>query len=287
MHLDTFSFKFFLLSLFCGNFLIAANIVFDLHGVLINVSHISCMRQIPSLTAAQYLAIDAPSFKGIKKDWFAFLDLLDDQKPVADSYDPSGLKLPNIMTNNLTATRSCADICARAEHFCTTNTSYFRSMAHRDFMLSLTHAVFTPLLFVRSVSWFNDMIDLAIEYKRLGHKVFILSNLNDEHFAALKAHYPFHIDFFDGVVISGLIGLAKPDHAIYEYLLKTYQLDPTETLFIDDQATNCTAAQACGIASIVCPQKHSWLNLWAAEPDAQQTRRLIDLTIYRLAQPLS
>jgi putative hydrolase of the HAD superfamily len=148
-------------------------------------------------------------------------------------------------------------------------------------MLGLTHAIFTPSLFVHSISWFNDMVDLAIEYKRLGHKVFLLSNLNDEHFAALKAQYPFHIAFFDGVVISGLVHLAKPDCAIYEYLLTTYQLDPADTIFIDDQAVNCTAAQECGITSIVCPQKHSWLNLWSAQPDAEQTRRLIDLAIYR------
>lgn len=279
--------KFFLFSFFCGNALTAANIVFDLHGVLINVSHTSCMRQLPPLTVAHYLTLDAPSWKDIKKDWFSFLDLLDDQQPVADSYDPSGFKVPTIMTNNLTATRSCAEVCSRAEHVCSTNSTYFRSTAHRDFMLGLTHAVFTPSLFVRSVSWFNDMIDLVIDYKRLGHKVFLLSNLNDEHFAALKAQYPFHINFFDGVVISGLVHLAKPDRAIYEYLLTTYQLDPAETIFIDDQKINCTAASECGVISIVCPQKHSWTNLWSAEPDAEQTRRLIDLTLYHLAQPLS
>jgi FMN phosphatase YigB (HAD superfamily) len=288
MHIGTFSSKFFLFSLFCGNILTASNIVFDLHGVLINISHTACMRQIPPLTVAQYVAIDAPSLRGIKKDLFAFLDLLDDQKPVIDTYDPSGIKVPIILTNNLTSTRSCAEVCSRAEHFCTTNNSYFRSAAHRDFMLGLTHAIFTPSLFVRSVSWYNDMVDLAIEYKRLGHKVFILSNLNDEHFEALKKMYPFHIDFFDGVVISGLVGSAKPDPTIYEYLLTTYQLDPAETIFIDDQKINCTAAQEeFGITSIVCPQKYSWTTLWSAEPDVEQTRRLIDLTLYRLAQPLS
>jgi phosphoglycolate phosphatase-like HAD superfamily hydrolase len=279
--------KLFLLSLFCGNILTATNIVFDLHGVLINISHTACMRELPLTTVAHYLALDAPSLRGIKKDLFAFLDLLDDQKPVADTYDPAGTKTPNIMTNNLTSLRSCAEVCSRAEYLCSTDNSYFRSAAHRNFMLGLTHAIFTPSLFVHSISWFNDMVDLAIEYKRLGHKVFLLSNLNDEHFAALKAQYPFHIAFFDGVVISGLVGLAKPDRAIYDYLLTAYKLDPIDTIFIDDQAVNCTTAQECGIASIVCPQKHSWLNLWSAQPDVEQTRRLIDLMLYRLAEPLS
>ena len=267
--------------------LMAANIVFDLHGVLINVSHTSCMRQLPVTTALQYLALDAPSFKGIQKDWFTFLEQLDDQKPAVNTYDPSGTIVPAIMTNNLTNLRSCADVCARAEHFCTHNENYFRSPAHRAFMLGLTHAIFTPSLFVRSVSWFNAMVDLAIEYKRLGHKVFILSNLNNEHFLALKAQYPFHIAFFDGVVVSGVVGLAKPDRAIYHYLLDAYQLKPEETLFIDDQAINCTAAESCALTSIVCPQKRSWMNLWAQEPDVEQTRRLINLTLYRQAERLS
>lgn len=276
-----------LFSFFWVNALSAANIVFDLHGVLINISHTACMRQIPALTVTHYLAIDAPSFKGIKKDLFSFLDLLDDEKPAVQAYDPSGTKIPNIMTNNLTGIRSCSEVCTRAEHVCTTNNSYFRSAAHRDFMLGLTQAFFRPSLFVHSVSWFNDMVDLVIEYKRLGHKVFILSNLNDEHFATLKAQYPFHMNFFDGVVVSGFIRLAKPDHAIYNHLLTTYQLTPEETIFIDDQPINCQAAESCGITSIVCPQKRSWLNIWSTQPDAEQTRRLINLALYRQTQQLS
>jgi FMN phosphatase YigB (HAD superfamily) len=283
MHILKSNFKLCFACIVCSP-LMGANIVFDLHGVLINVSHISCMRQLPITAVAQYIALDAPSFKGIQKDWFSFLDMLDDQKPSVDSYDPSGIKVPNIMTHNLTGLRSCADVCSRADYLCSTNNKYFRSEAHRIFMLGLTRAIFTPSSFVRSISWFNDMIDLVIDYKRLGHKVFILSNLNDEHFAALKARYPFHIDFFDGVVISGLVHRAKPDHAIYENILNTYQLNPKETLFIDDQAVNCQAAEACGINSILCPQKRSWLNLWRVQPDVEQVRRLINLTLYRQGQ---
>jgi len=268
----------------CSGPLMAANIIFDLHGVLINVSHTSCIRQLPFTTIVQYLALDAPSLRGIQKDWFEFLDLLDNQKPATEAYDPSGIKIPNIMTNNLASIRSCAEVCSRAEHFCSINKTYFRSEAHRTFMLGLTHAIFTPSLFVGSVSWFDDMVDLVIEYKRQGHKVFILSNLNDEHFAGLKAKYPHHIAFFDGAIISGLVHLAKPDPSIYEYLVETYQLDPAKTIFIDDQKENCNAAEVCGITSIVCPQKRSWINMWHLQPDVDATRRLINLTLYRQQQ---
>jgi FMN phosphatase YigB (HAD superfamily) len=165
-------------------------------------------------------------------------------------------------TSYLIGILPCSLLCKQAQELCTTNNPYFRSPEHRIFMFEMTRAIFIPDHFIHTVSWFNDMVDLAITYKQQGHKIFLLSNLNDEHFALLKKTYPHHIDFFDGSIISGLVHLAKPNPAIYHKLLSTYNLNPTETIFIDDQAINCSGAESCGITSIVCPQKRSWTNLW-------------------------
>ncbi len=55
---------------------------------------------------------------------------------------------------------------------------------------------------------------------------------------------------FDGCVISGLEGVAKPDRRIFEILLASYDLEPAATVFIDDRAANVDAARDLGIVAI-------------------------------------
>ncbi|MEA1911046.1 MAG: HAD-IA family hydrolase, partial [Spirochaetota bacterium] len=57
-------------------------------------------------------------------------------------------------------------------------------------------------------------------------------------------------DNFDGGVISFEVKLNKPDRRIYDSLLLKYNLDPGETLFIDDIQENITAAEELGIQGI-------------------------------------
>lgn len=51
---------------------------------------------------------------------------------------------------------------------------------------------------------------------------------------------------FDGVLVSGEVGLLKPDPAIYAVAVERFGLDPSTTWFIDDNKTNVDAAIACG-----------------------------------------
>jgi len=57
-------------------------------------------------------------------------------------------------------------------------------------------------------------------------------------------------DLFDAVVISGEVGLAKPDRRIY--LLTAAQLDlpPGECVFVDDLAVNVRGAAAAGMVGV-------------------------------------
>ena len=56
---------------------------------------------------------------------------------------------------------------------------------------------------------------------------------------------------FEGVVVSSDVKMIKPNPAIYEYILKTYNLNPVECLFIDDVKANVEAAEAAGIKGFV------------------------------------
>lgn len=58
------------------------------------------------------------------------------------------------------------------------------------------------------------------------------------------------IDLFDTIIISAEVDLVKPNRAIYELALQQLQATPEETIFIDDNAANSTAATEIGIHGI-------------------------------------
>ena len=55
------------------------------------------------------------------------------------------------------------------------------------------------------------------------------------------------LDNFDGIVLSGTIGMVKPDRSIFEYLLSKYSLKADECMFIDDREINIEGGEAVGI----------------------------------------
>jgi putative hydrolase of the HAD superfamily len=58
-------------------------------------------------------------------------------------------------------------------------------------------------------------------------------------------------EVFDVVVISGDVGVRKPDPAIFEHTLEALALPPPACVFVDDLAVNVAAAEALGMAGIV------------------------------------
>jgi epoxide hydrolase-like predicted phosphatase len=55
---------------------------------------------------------------------------------------------------------------------------------------------------------------------------------------------------FDVEIVSALVGLAKPDPAIYRLALERLGTAPEATIFVDDYPTNVDAAAALGIQAI-------------------------------------
>jgi epoxide hydrolase-like predicted phosphatase len=56
---------------------------------------------------------------------------------------------------------------------------------------------------------------------------------------------------FDATVISGEVGLCKPDAAIYRLTCDRLGITPTDAVFVDDMAPNVDAAEALGMAGIL------------------------------------
>jgi 2-haloacid dehalogenase len=77
-------------------------------------------------------------------------------------------------------------------------------------------------------------------------RLFALTNWSAETFPVALARYPF-LAWFEDIVVSGEVALAKPDPRIFELTISRTGLDPAATLFTDDSARNVEAARACGL----------------------------------------
>ena len=92
-------------------------------------------------------------------------------------------------------------------------------------------------------------VAILADLKSRGVTCYALSNMEAETFPLRLLRFGF-LRWFDGYVISGLEGMAKPDPRIYRLLLERYGLSAGHTLFIDDLAGNVAAARAVGMCAV-------------------------------------
>ncbi|HOJ58888.1 MAG TPA: HAD family phosphatase [bacterium] len=95
----------------------------------------------------------------------------------------------------------------------------------------------------------EETVTLLDELRAAGYRLYVLSNIIRESYEDLRARLTFW-DRFEGVVVSYALKTAKPEPAIYHYLLDHYHLNPNECLFIDDMEPNVAGALAVGIPAV-------------------------------------
>lgn len=94
-----------------------------------------------------------------------------------------------------------------------------------------------------------DGVGVLADVAGTGLTCLALSNMEADTFAVRRDRFAF-FRYFDGCVISGIEGVAKPDRKIFEILLSRYDLDPASTVFTDDNAVNVAAAREVGLDAI-------------------------------------
>jgi 2-haloacid dehalogenase len=92
-------------------------------------------------------------------------------------------------------------------------------------------------------------VALLAELKARRVPLYALSNWSAETFPSQRSRFAF-FDWFDGIVVSGLEGVIKPDPRIFGILCERYRLVPESTIFIDDVAANAQAASSLGLHGI-------------------------------------
>jgi len=92
-------------------------------------------------------------------------------------------------------------------------------------------------------------VEILAELRQRHVPLYALTNWAAETFTIAKPLFPF-LDWFQGIVVSGVERVVKPDPTIYRLLLDRYRIAPEAAVYIDDNAHNAEAATKLGLHGI-------------------------------------
>jgi 2-haloacid dehalogenase len=91
----------------------------------------------------------------------------------------------------------------------------------------------------------HGTVDILAELRARGYRLHALTNWSADTFPHALARFEF-LSWFEDIVVSGRIGMVKPDPAIFHHAIAVCGIDPARTLFIDDSAKNTATAETLG-----------------------------------------
>lgn len=95
----------------------------------------------------------------------------------------------------------------------------------------------------------DGTVTVLAELRERGIPLHALSNWSSVKFAVARPMFGF-LDWFDSILISGDVGMNKPDIRIFELLLDRAGLDPRETVYVDDTPANVAVATDLGMHAL-------------------------------------
>ncbi len=116
------------------------------------------------------------------------------------------------------------------------NKSFVKDNLERKYKISLKHDDFSQYFgshFGAYTVLYDGVLETLVELKKQGYILVCLTN-GDYQTQNSKLETTKIKSYFDHVIISGEVGVSKPDPRIYEYTCKFANIDPSESLFIGD-----------------------------------------------------
>ncbi|MDT8069668.1 MAG: HAD family phosphatase [Terriglobia bacterium] len=95
-----------------------------------------------------------------------------------------------------------------------------------------------------------EMLRRALRLKDADIKIAILSNMQIDMLRAMRSKFDW-LDEFHVQMYSCEVGLVKPDREVYQECLLRLDVQPKETLFLDDKQKNTAGAEAVGIRTLL------------------------------------
>ena len=123
------------------------------------------------------------------------------------------------------------------------------SIDKNNFLFFLEH-------FYKYLTPLEKGLSILRKVKHAGYNTYVLSNFHKKSFERMYAKNSFW-NLFNGMVVSYRESFMKPEKEIYEILLTRYNLNPHESIFIDDIQKNLDGAKKLGIDGILCTSQHS------------------------------
>jgi 2-haloacid dehalogenase len=96
----------------------------------------------------------------------------------------------------------------------------------------------------------QSTVDILSDLHCQGVPLYALSNWSAETFPFALKRFEF-LKWFKGIMLSGEVGLVKPDPKIYDLFLKTFAINPASAVYIDDLEANVEGAAAFGMHGIL------------------------------------
>jgi 2-haloacid dehalogenase len=81
------------------------------------------------------------------------------------------------------------------------------------------------------------------------YRLYALTNWSSETFPWALSTYDF-LHWFEGIVVSGVEKIRKPEPEFYKILFDRYKVNPSRALFIDDNLKNIDAGKTMGLTTI-------------------------------------
>ena len=102
---------------------------------------------------------------------------------------------------------------------------------------------------------YTEVFPLLVRLKEKGHRIFVLSNTSPVFYELLKNQLSPLNGILDGFVLSCDIKVIKPDREMFEEILRKYEMDPANCVFLDDIADNTKMAESLGIRTYQVKQR--------------------------------
>lgn len=241
-------------------------IIFDLGGVLFGQSRAGFIRSLGIGTLVTYSVFDrkAPWKFGTHLQDIIFAVCERMESPSGSygkaTYTTKGVELPTILCAyqaGIVTSKQVLDqlpgVLARCRE-----EGFFSSYRQELLVKRAIEGIFDAQLIAKYIYPLKPNIELLKELSLIKnpdgskkYRIMVLSNWDKESFEQVKKRFARQFAYFDQVIISGAIGIIKPNAAAFGYVLKTYGLHPQECIFIDDQPENIVAALSCGIEAAI------------------------------------
>ncbi len=241
-----------------------ANLLWDLGNTLLKIDAFSFAKHLGMLDIMLYPVLDRQHPKKAYDQLFKVLETI--KVPHKEPCDATaeGKPLPPIVCAWLAGelTQEQIEAYLKTPLFNKMPDGFFNSKREARLAESLLRSLTNPEAIASSVRIIKKGIALlkecAEQYDDNGkqkHTLYILSNWDSYSFDYVfkSLHLQDLFKFFDksNLIISGDIGHVKPHDGIYDYVISTYNLNPSQTILIDDQQENIKGAIENGMKGIL------------------------------------